>query len=220
MESIANPLENVDQGMMNKMEKDFSEETKQKIQQARDLCKQNKLEDAIENVLLPLEKLTRLAADMPSTSLILEAIVELCFEGQRWTYLNDNMTLLAKKRSLIKASISKMIKKAFTYVEKTPTLETKIALIECLRDITDGKIYVEMERAWLTLKLAHIREQQNRINDAATVLQDLQVETFGSMDRIEKVEFILEQMRLCLANKDIIRAQIISKKNLHPVLHR
>ena len=69
-----------------------------------------------------------------------------------------------------------------------------------------------MERAWLTLKLAHIREQQNRINDAATVLQDLQVETFGSMDRIEKVEFILEQMRLCLANKDIIRAQIISKK--------
>ena len=115
MESIANPLENVDQGMMNKMEKDFSEETKQKIQQARDLCKQNKLEDAIENVLLPLEKLTRLAADMPSTSLILEAIVELCFEGQRWTYLNDNMTLLAKKRSLIKASISKMIKKAFTY---------------------------------------------------------------------------------------------------------
>lgn len=212
MESIANPLENVDQGMMNKMEKDFSEETKQKIQQARDLCKQNKLEDAIENVLLPLEKLTRLAADMPSTSLILEAIVELCFEGQRWTYLNDNMTLLAKKRSLIKASISKMIKKAFTYVEKTPTLETKIALIECLRDITDGKIYVEMERAWLTLKLAHIRERQNRINDAATVLQDLQVETFGSMDRIEKVEFILEQMRLCLANKDIIRAQIISKK--------
>ena len=64
----------------------------------------------------------------------------------------------------------------------------------------------------MTLKLAHIRETQNKISEAATVLQDLQVETFGSMDRIEKVEFILEQMRLCLANKDIIRAQIISKK--------
>jgi len=198
--------------IFNKMEKDYSEETKQKVEQAKQLAKQNKLDDAIENVLLPLEKLTRLAGDMPSTSEILEAVVEICFEGQRWQYLNDNMTLLAKKRSLIKASISKMIKKAYTYVEKTPTLETKIALIECLRDITDGKIYVEMERAWLTLKLAHIREKQNKINDAATVLQDLQVETFGSMDRIEKCEFILEQMRLCLANKDIIRAQIISKK--------
>ena len=39
-----------------------------------------------------------------------------------------------------------------------------------------------------------------------------QVETFGSMERDEKVQFILEQMRLCLAKKDFIRTQIISKK--------
>jgi len=32
------------------------------------------------------------------------------------------------------------------------------------------------------------------------------------MDREEKVRFILEQMRLCLAKKDYIRTQIISKK--------
>ena len=32
------------------------------------------------------------------------------------------------------------------------------------------------------------------------------------MERQEKVELILEQMRLCLATKDYIRAQIISKK--------
>jgi len=40
----------------------------------------------------------------------------------------------------------------------------------------------------------------------------LQVETFGSMEKKEKVEFILEQMRLCLAKKDFIRTSIISKK--------
>ena len=40
----------------------------------------------------------------------------------------------------------------------------------------------------------------------------LQVETFGSMEREEKVQFILEQMRLGLARKDYIRTQIISKK--------
>jgi len=38
------------------------------------------------------------------------------------------------------------------------------------------------------------------------------VETFGSMEKKEKVEFILEQMRLCLAKKDFVRTQIISKK--------
>ena len=40
----------------------------------------------------------------------------------------------------------------------------------------------------------------------------LTVETYGSMDKKEKVELILEQIRLCLATKDYIRAQIISKK--------
>ena len=38
------------------------------------------------------------------------------------------------------------------------------------------------------------------------------METFGSMEKKEKVEFILEQMRLCIAKKDYIRTQIISKK--------
>ena len=32
------------------------------------------------------------------------------------------------------------------------------------------------------------------------------------MDRREKVEMLLEQMRLCLAKKDFIRTQIISRK--------
>lgn len=32
------------------------------------------------------------------------------------------------------------------------------------------------------------------------------------MEKKERVEFILEQMRLCLAVKDYIRTQIISKK--------
>ena len=38
------------------------------------------------------------------------------------------------------------------------------------------------------------------------------METFGSMEREEKVRFILEQMRLGLARNDYIRTQIISKK--------
>ena len=39
-----------------------------------------------------------------------------------------------------------------------------------------------------------------------------QVDTYGSMQREEKVRFVLEQMRLCLAKKDFVRAQIVSKK--------
>lgn len=53
---------------------------------------------------------------------------------------------------------------------------------------------------------------------AADVLQEVHVETYGSLSKREKVEFILEQMRLTIAKKDYVRAAIvagkISRKNL------
>ena len=57
-----------------------------------------------------------------------------------------------------------------------------------------------------------MQEADKDVSAACKTMQDLQVETYGSMERKEKVELILEQMRLCLATKDYIRAQIISKK--------
>ncbi|MGK3737150.1 MAG: 26S proteasome regulatory subunit N5 [Bacillariaceae sp.] len=47
---------------------------------------------------------------------------------------------------------------------------------------------------------------------AADVLQEVHVETYGSLSKREKVEFILEQMRLTLAKKDYVRAAIVAGK--------
>jgi 26S proteasome regulatory subunit N5 len=60
--------------------------------------------------------------------------------------------------------------------------------------------------------LAKIKEDEGDVTGAANIIQELQVETYGSMKKQEKVELILEQMRLCLSKKDYIRTQIISKK--------
>jgi len=60
--------------------------------------------------------------------------------------------------------------------------------------------------------LSKIREDEGKIDEAAKILQEVQVETFGTMKVQEKTEYILEQMRLCLKKKDFVRAQIISKK--------
>ena len=38
------------------------------------------------------------------------------------------------------------------------------------------------------------------------------METYGSLDKKEKLEFILEQIRLTLAKKDFIRAFIMARK--------
>jgi hypothetical protein len=50
-----------------------------------------------------------------------------------------------------------------------------------------GKIYVENERARLTHRLAKMKEEEGDLQEAARILQELQVETYGSMERKEKV---------------------------------
>jgi len=93
--------------------------------------------------------------------------------------------------------------------------EPKMELIDTLLKVTEGKIFVEKQRARLTLKLALIREKEGKIAEAAKIIQEVQVETFGAMKKKEKTLYILEQMRLCLEKKDYIRTQLISKK-IHP----
>ena len=59
--------------------------------------------------LLTLEKQTRSGGDMHSTSKILVAIVQMCHEAKEWTTLNEHLILLSKKRSQLKAAVTKMV---------------------------------------------------------------------------------------------------------------
>merc|ERR1712012_1314856 len=119
---------------------------------------------------------------------------------------------LVKKRAQLKQAVAKMVTECCTFLDKTPDKPTMMKLIDTLRTVTEGKIYVENERSRLTHRLAMIHEKDGNVAEAAKIMQELQVETYGSMERKEKVEMILEQMRLCLATKDFIRTQIITKK--------
>ncbi|XP_076805038.1 26S proteasome non-ATPase regulatory subunit 12-like [Clavelina lepadiformis] len=198
-------------GKIEKMEIDYSDTVDRTIPDCEKLVQNGNLSEALEK-LHSLEKQTRIACDMVSNGKVMVSAVRLCFDAKDWDTLNDNITVFVKKRSQLKQAIAKMVQECCTFVEKTPNLETKLKLINTLRTATEGKIYVEIERARLTRTLAKIKEDGGDISEAANILQELQVETFGSMERKEKIEFILEQMRLCLAKKDYIRVQIISKK--------
>lgn len=90
--------------------------------------------------------------------------------------------------------------------------ESKEALLKAVRSHTEGKVYVELERAQATRQLAAIREAEGDLKGAFELMSELAVETFGSMDRQQKYEFILEQMRLALATEQFSQAQIISRK--------
>ena len=74
------------------------------------------------------------------------------------------------------------------------------------------QIFVEVERARVTRILSDIKKEQGDVKSATDILCELQVETFGSMSRREKTEFILEQVALCIQNGDWTQAGILSRK--------
>lgn len=57
-----------------------------------------------------------------------------------------------------------------------------------------------------------MQEDEGDVAVAADYLQEVHVETYGSLSKKEKVEYILEQLRLTLAKKDFVRAAIVSGK--------
>ena len=82
---------------------------------------------------------------------------------------------MTKKRGQLKQAVVKMVQEVYGYVEKCKDKEKKLKLIETLRSVTAGKIYVENEMARLSLMLSKIREAEGNIAEAASVLQELQV---------------------------------------------
>lgn len=169
------------------------------------------MESSIEK-LLNVEKQMRLAGDVAGTKKAVTDILQLCFEARAWKTLNEQIVVLSKRRGQLKQAVTAMVQQAMQYIDETPDLESRVELIKTLNNVSAGKIYVEIERARLIKKLAKIKEEQGLIAEAADLMQEIAVETFGAMAKTEKIAFILEQVRLCLDRQDYIRAQILSRK--------
>lgn len=152
------------------------------------------------------------ASDLASTSRILVAIVTIAKESGDWSLMNEQVLLLSKKHGQLKQAVTKMVQVVMGFLDSAPNLETKMSTIETLRTVTEGKIFVEVERARVTKILSDIKKDEGDIKAAMDILCELQVETFGSMERREKTEFILAQVALCIENEDWTHAGILSRK--------
>jgi len=206
---------------------DLSAETASKISQARTLVASSpsNLRDALA-LLAALEKRCRVGNDTPSLVRVCEACLDLCKEAGDDEALLATLKNLSTRRSQKAKAIGALVTKCLPWVLDegdgfTPIViaegneaaaKARDALVEELREITDGKMYLEAERARLTRAMAILKESAGDVVGAADVLQEVHVETYGSISKREKVEFILEQMRLTLAKKDYVRAAIVSNK--------
>ncbi|KAJ2919264.1 hypothetical protein MD484_g1181, partial [Candolleomyces efflorescens] len=193
-----------------KQEKDYTPEVTALLPEAEALAKSGKLQDALDK-LLALEKLTRNAADLSSTTKLSKAAIQHCYDARNYPLLNSTITLLSKKHGQLKAAIQAFVEQAIEWlpeIKERDGEERWLELLETLRSVTEGKIFLETPRARVTLLLSHYHENLSlsstakdpkaAIQTASDLLSELQVETYSSMERREKTEFILEQMRLLI----------------------
>ena len=139
-------------------------------------------------------------------------IVRLCWEARDLKELNAHILVVAKRRAQLKQVIVDLVQAAMALIPDMGAVDDRLELIATLRTVTEGKIFVEVERARLTLMLAKLKEEGGKLGDASEILQEVAIETFGSMEKREKAEFLLEQVRITGATKDWIKMSILANK--------
>jgi 26S proteasome regulatory subunit N5 len=189
---------------------DFTAEADEALAKAENLVKAGRTDEALEE-LFAVEKKARVASDSASATRLVKAVLHIFYDKKDLPKLNETILLIAKKRSQLKKVILDMVQLAMGWLDKLER-EAQYDLLKTLGLVTEGRIFVEVEGARLSLKHAKMLEADGKPEEAANLLQEVQVETCGTMERREKAEYILEQMRLVLQKKDFVRLQIISRK--------
>lgn len=160
------------------------------------------------------EKKTRLALEFDICADAATLLVQLFQEKDDMKSLNAAIITITKHRQQHRKVIAALMKESMKYLEAKKFADEKdyLEYLDTLRTVSAGKIYLEVEAARLTMRLAKHKEADGDVEGATKVLLEVAVETYGTMDKYEKAEFLLEQIRLTLKNKDFIRASIVAKK--------
>jgi 26S proteasome regulatory subunit N5 len=144
---------------------DLSAECDAKLPQAQALVESGQLREALA-LLAALEKRCRVGNDNTSLVRVCEASLQHCKDAGDEEALVATLQTLATRRSQKSSAVRALVHKALPWcleegympiaVEPSQK-EARDKLVVALRDITDGKIFLEAERARLTRALATIK---------------------------------------------------------------
>ncbi len=138
---------------------DLTPETDAKLEQSAQLVSGGQLKEALA-MMTALEKRCRTGNDTPNLVKVCEASIVYCKEAGDDEMLRTTLQTLATRRSQKQAAIKAMVHKAIPYcvegqftplpVSNETEKTARDKLVEALREISDGKIFLEAERARLT----------------------------------------------------------------------
>ena len=146
---------------------DFTKETDETLKNASSLVSAGALQDALQ-LLFAMEKRCRTGNDNTNLARVCKAAVESCQTVGDHEAVLHTLTTLATRRSQKVAAITALVQTAMpwcvvieTYAPTTTTsveeTATRDKLVVALRDVTDGKLFLEREHAILTRALATIK---------------------------------------------------------------
>jgi len=85
------------------------------------------------------------AADLASTSRLVKAATQHCYDARDYPLLNTTINLLSKKHGQLKSAVQAIVELSISWlpeIKERDGLERWLELIETLRYVTEGKVVV------------------------------------------------------------------------------
>ena len=171
------------------------------------------LKDVELKKLIDQEKTARLENELEKNKTLCKEILTIIQKRNDFPKYLILLEYLTQRRNQSRESIIFMIKNGLN--EVLPNLKHEKDsrdLLQTIIKVTEGKIFVEYEYSQAIRKMTEIYLMNNQFDEAAKLIQDVQIEAFGSLENIYKVEYILFQMQVLLEKGDYIRTLIVSNK--------
>ena len=171
------------------------------------------LKDVELKKLIDKEKVTRLENEYIENRNICKQILEIISKRNDFPNFLKLFEYLTQRRNQSRESIILMVKHCINDILPAISDKNKESeLLDTIIKVTEGKIFVEFEYSQAIRKKTEILMSDNKVEEAAKLIQDVQIEAFGSLDRDYKVDYILFQMDILLKKNDYIRTLIVSNK--------
>ena len=177
------------------------------------LLSEDILKDVELKKLINEEKTTRLENEYEKNRNICKKILEIIYSRNDFENFLKLFEYLTQRKNQSRESIIAMVKHCIN--EILPNLKNNkdsSDLLNTLIKVTEGKIFVEYEYSQAIRKMTQIHIMNNQINEAAKLIQDVQIEAFGSLESEYKIDYILFQMQVLLEKGDYVRTLIVSNK--------
>ena len=171
------------------------------------------LKDVELKKLIDDEKFTRLENEYEKNRTICKKILETLYGRNDYENFLKLFEYLTQRKNQSRESIIAMVK--YCINEILPNLKTQKEssdLLNTLIRVTEGKIFVEYEYSQAIRKMTEMHIMNNEKEEAAKLIQDVQIEAFGSLESEYKIEYILFQMQVLIDKGDYIRTLIVSNK--------